>query len=591
MIQTTVNRASYTGDGVTTEFAFPATVLKTTDVVVLLRTIATGVAVPLSLGTHYEIDGVLDAAGRYANGVTVRILVAYPDTFQIIIYQDPALTQLVDLVDNGLLPVETQIELPLDRLTVIAQRLASLVLRTIRQPDSDIADLAVLPDAVSRASKFAAYDSAGNPIAAAGTSANLTPVSAFIDTLLDDADAPTARVTLGIPAMNGKGDILSGTGTAGVLAVTPNNGISGLPLITSPLATSGVAFGFHDQFNGLANGDMDVWQNGVTFANIASNQYSADLWRWNQSGAGAVDIRRSTNVPTFTLNNHLYKYAIEVDVTTANATITAGDSYVLSTFLEGLDWRFFAQRACGLQFAVMSPKTGVHSVSIANGGADRSYIATYTIDAANTWEYKFVGLGASPSAGTWDYETGLGLAVQFVLAAGATFQNTAVTWHTGNYLATSAQPNCLDNTANFFRLTDVRLVPGQVQYPPRFEPFAAKLARCRRYYQKSRIYGEGITDASGNGKGEHREKSAVTGAVSSHMDVRFSVPMRVTPTITTWNPNGSNNNVRNVTDAADCSGVSSAAISTESAQITFTANAGAIPGDQLSVHWGADARF
>ena len=591
MIQTTVNRASYTGDGVTTEFAFPATVLKTADVVVLLRTIATGVAAPLALGTHYEIDGVLDAAGRYANGITVRMLFAYPSTFQIIIYQDPALTQLVDLVDNGLLPVETQIELPLDRLTVIAQRLASLVLRTIRQPDSDTTDLAVLPDATSRASKFAAYDSAGNPIAAAGTSANLTPVSAFIDTLLDDADAPAARVTLGIPAMDGKGDILSGTGTVGVLAVTPSNGTSGLPLVTSPLVTSGIGYGFHDQFNGLVNGDMDVWQNGFTFSNVADGSYTADLWRWNQVGTGVVDVRRSTNVPALILNNHLYGYSIEVDVVTVDATIAVGDFYTLSTFLEGLDWRFFAQRACGLQFAVMSPKTGVHSVAITNTGTDRSYIATYTIDAANTWEYKFLSLGASPSAGTWAYDTGLGLKVQFALAAGGTFQNTAATWHTGDYKATSAQPNCLDNTANFFRLADVRLVPGQWQYPPRFEPFAVKLARCRRYYQKSRIYGEGITDASAGGKGEHREKSAVTGAVSSHMDVRFSVPMRVTPTVTTWNPNGSNSNVRNVTDSADCSGVSSAALSTESAQITFTANAGAIPGDQLSVHWAADARF
>lgn len=591
MIQTTVNRVSYIGDGVTTEFAFPATVLESTDVVVLARTIATGVSVTLALGTNYEIDGVIDEVGRYINGVTIRTLTAYPNTFELIIYQDPVVTQLVDLADNGLLPVETQIELPLDRLTVIVQRVKSLVLRTIRQPDSDATDIAALPDAASRASKFAAYDSAGNPIAAAGTSANLTPVSTFINTVLDDADAPTARVTLGIPAMNGKGDILSGTGTAGVLAVTPNNGTSGLPLVTSPLAVSGVAFGFHDQFNGLVNGDMDVWQNGFSFSNVSHNQYSADMWRWNQSGSGVVDIRRSTNVPALVLNNHLYGYSLEVDVNTADTAIAAGDHYLLSTFLEGLDWRFFAQRTCGLQFAVMSPKTGVHSVAVTNAGADRSYIATYTVDAANTWEYKFISLGASPSAGTWDYTTGVGLVVQFVLAAGGTFQSTAGVWQTGNYLATSAQPNCLDSTANFFRLADVRIVPGQLQYPPRFEPFAVKYARCRRYYQKSRIYGESIVDASGGGKGEHREKSAVTGAVSSHLDVRFPVSMRTTPVISTWNINGGNVHVRNITDGADCSATSSAAITSEGAQITFTANAGAVPGDQFGVHWGADARF
>ena len=63
-----------------------------------------------------------------------------------------------------------------------------------------------------RASKFLAFDGSGNPIAATGTSADLGPVSAFIDTLLvaTDEAAALAILTSGtfVP-MNKGGDLTS----------------------------------------------------------------------------------------------------------------------------------------------------------------------------------------------------------------------------------------------------------------------------------------------------------------------------------------------------------------------------------------------
>lgn len=198
MITTQLNRITYTGDGVTTDFPFASVVLAQTDIVVVQETISSGVSVVKSLGSDYTITGVQDAAGRYTAGITVVAAVAPSALYRWIIYQDPALTQGVDLVDNGLLPVETQIELPLDRLTLMVQRQKARIDRSLSQADGDATDIARLPVKVSRASKFLAFDSNGDPIAAAGTSANLTPVSGFMDTLLDDADAATARATLGV---------------------------------------------------------------------------------------------------------------------------------------------------------------------------------------------------------------------------------------------------------------------------------------------------------------------------------------------------------------------------------------------------------
>lgn len=197
MIPTQVNLVSYDGDGVNAEFPFDAVVLNKTDIVVIEETIATGAMVTKSLESDYFVIGTPDAVGRYS-GVT--IIAAVPPTALVrwSIYQDPSITQGVDLVDNGLLPVESQIELPLDRLTIIAQRLRSLLDRCLRQSDGDSVNIGRLPVKASRLSKFLAFDANGDPIAAAGASANLGPVSSFINTLLDDADAATARTTLGV---------------------------------------------------------------------------------------------------------------------------------------------------------------------------------------------------------------------------------------------------------------------------------------------------------------------------------------------------------------------------------------------------------
>lgn len=293
MISTQVNRVVYPGDGVSTNFSFNGTVLAQTDIVVLEETISTGAIATKSLGSDYTISGTQDEVGRYTTGVFVVAAVAPSALVNWIIYLNPTITQNVDLVEDGLLPVESQVELPLDRLTVIAQRLSSRVSRTLAQPDGDATDIAALPVKATRASKFLAFDASGNPIAAAGTSANLTPVSSFMNTLLDDADAATARATLGVsrdglfiappmPAVRGlKGNrhatttqftitsaqyvVLTNAAGDSVLRVGPSS------LTVNALSAGPIANG-RDQAGAFSNTWVNLYYiwNGATLALIAS---------------------------------------------------------------------------------------------------------------------------------------------------------------------------------------------------------------------------------------------------------------------------------------------------------------------------------
>lgn len=294
MISTQVNRVVYTGDGVSTNFSFNGTVLAATDLVVVEETISTGALVTKSLGSDYTISGTQDAVGRYTAGVFVVAAIAPSALVHWIIYQNPTITQNVDLVDNGLLPVESQVELPLDRLTVIAQRLSSRISRALAQPDGDATDIAALPIKVSRASKFLGFDANGDPIAAAGTSANLTPVSSFINTLLDDANAATARATLGVsrdglliappmPAIRGlRGNRTVAFATsysltgANYVVLTNSAGDSvlriGVASLTVDATAAGPVANGRDQAGAFSNTWVNIYYiwNGTTLSLIAS---------------------------------------------------------------------------------------------------------------------------------------------------------------------------------------------------------------------------------------------------------------------------------------------------------------------------------
>lgn len=168
-VNTTTNRVSYAGNGTTTAFAVPFPFLADADLVVIERTDSTGAEVTKTLTTHYTVSGAGGVSG------TVTMVTAPATGVTLIIYRDPAVTQLVDLVPNDPLPVETAVEQPLDRLTMIAQRNRDLVERALRLPDSDTGFAAgdmKIPAKVTRASKYLAFDADGKPMASVGTGAD-----------------------------------------------------------------------------------------------------------------------------------------------------------------------------------------------------------------------------------------------------------------------------------------------------------------------------------------------------------------------------------------------------------------------------------
>ncbi len=250
---------------------------------------------------------------------------------------------------------------------------------------------------------------------------------------------------------------------------------------TAKSYNSGQLAGFR---NKIINGDMTIYQRREDAVGASSNGYHLDRWTTATNIVGTVgQTLQSTDVPA----SATFYYSRRLNVTSSK-TVVAGNYYCIAQYIEGYQARPFLNNTFTYSFWVRSAKTGTHCVAFVNSGNDRSYVTEYTVNAANTWEYKTVTVsGGLISAGTWDWLNGVGVRVLFTLNAGSTYQTTANNWQTGQYYATSSQVNVLDTNGNIFSITGAQLEIGSVVTPFETRMYPTELLLCQRYYQ---IYGK-----------------------------------------------------------------------------------------------------
>lgn len=289
----------------------------------------------------------------------------------------------------------------------------------------------------------------------------------------------------------------------------------------SPVGGGGSALGK----NLIINGDFRIWQRGTNFPAIVSGGFPADRWTYVRVGDAVHTASKSTDVPTVAQAGRLFLNSLLFDCTTADTSIAAGDTTFFQQRIEGYDFQQIAQRPFTLSFWVKGTKTGIHCVAFRNVGADRNYIAEYTINVTNTWEKKTITVPASPSAGTWNYESGIGIQLIWALSAGTTWHGAANAWQTGNLFTTSNQVNATDNAANDFRITGVQLEAGEEATEFDFRHYEQELALCQRYYTN---YNAGL------GGGGSIFRSPIIGDFFSW--VPLPTAMRVIPTMSVGIP-------------------------------------------------------
>lgn len=151
----------YTGNGVTTVFSFPYPFYDSTDLIVSLTVIATGVTTVQTLTTHYAVNG---GAGMSGN---VTMVTAPTAAQRLTISRSIPYRQTQDYTENTAFPADT-LEQGLDKAVVMAQQVKSLSDYTLKFPVTDtLASIGEIPGSVSRANSVLSFDASGVPSAVA----------------------------------------------------------------------------------------------------------------------------------------------------------------------------------------------------------------------------------------------------------------------------------------------------------------------------------------------------------------------------------------------------------------------------------------
>jgi hypothetical protein len=286
----------------------------------------------------------------------------------------------------------------------------------------------------------------------------------------------------------------------------------------------------------LINGNMKVVQRATSktgLTNGNSGYWVQDRWKWLEFGAPTfvqtMTQEALTSGDAFTDG---FATALKLDVTTADASLAAGDGLMVEQQIEGQNLQMIKKGTANAEkltvaFWVKSTKTGTLIAEFFDHPNSRTCSQSYTIDTTDTWEFKVLNFPAD-TTGALNNTNSTGLALKFWLAAGTNYTSgtLATTWQSET--AANRAVGCVnttDSTSNNVHITGVQIEVGEYtssDLPPfRHESYGDNLARCQRYAYV--ISGDNQVLGFGFGKGSDN----VVGPII------FPTTMRSAPTTTT----------------------------------------------------------
>ena len=244
--------------------------------------------------------------------------------------------------------------------------------------------------------------------------------------------------------------------------------------------------------NLIINGAMQVAQRGTSFTGLSNgdNQYTLDRWKWAETASPpyTMSVEQSSTSPDGFSNS--------LKVTTTSGGTLASDDLcrvfqgIEAQNLQHLQYGSSGAQSLTLSFYVRSNVTGTYAVhTYQDDGGPRDITRTYTISAADTWEYKTLTIPGD-TAGAIDDNNGRGLNIEFILLAGSDFKGTtSTTWGSvANARYATGQTVDINTTNDTWFLSGCQLEVGEQATPFEHRSFGDELARCMRYYEKAYDY-------------------------------------------------------------------------------------------------------
>lgn len=352
--------------------------------------------------------------------------------------------------------------------------------------------------------------------------------------------------------------------------------------------------------NRVINGEMriDQFNGGAAItSNTSSTVYGVD--QFNTRGTtseGVYTVQRLSATPPTG-----FQFYSHIVTSTASATPAAASRYLFRQPIETLNIRDFQQGTAAaktftLSFWTRSSLTGTFSFSIGgdDGGAGRSYVANYTVNNANTWEFKTITISGDTLVASWPINTTSIFWLYWDLGCGSNYETAAGSWGSTEKYRTSGSTRLISTNAATLDFTGVQLELGSSATPFEYRLFPIDLQLCQRYFEKSYEIDIAVGTNTGTGANSAIERtvSAVVGGSETWgVEIPFKVNKRGIPTMTFYRADAANTTgiwgTTNTSGATSQNAISTQYADTRGFGIHNTANNN--PFGQG--HWTADARL
>jgi len=280
----------------------------------------------------------------------------------------------------------------------------------------------------------------------------------------------------------------------------------------------GMTVGFR---NRIINGAMQIDQRnaGASVTPSTNGAYLLDRWQYGQNSvSGKFSVQQSSTAPSG-FNNSM--------IITSNSAYSVGSSdiQILGQSIEGLNcadlaWGTSSAKTITVSFWVRSSLTGNFGAVIRNADDTRCYPFLYTINAANTWEYKTQTIPGD-TTGTWNTNTSIGVRLAFSMGTGSTYSGPPGAWAGTAYYSATGGTNLTGTNGATWYVTGVQIEVGDQATPFDWRPYGTELQLCQRYFEKISFATDAYTGTSG---------WAITSG-AAYFGLIFSVDKRATPTL------------------------------------------------------------
>jgi hypothetical protein len=278
--------------------------------------------------------------------------------------------------------------------------------------------------------------------------------------------------------------------------------------------------------NRIINGAMVIDQrNAGASVTPGDGQYVIDRWQnyLTQSSKFSVQRNAGAVTPPAGFTNYL-------GVTSLSAySVLSSDIFATGQQIEGFNVADFAWGTANAQtvtmsFWVRSSLTGTFGGSLTNNAQNRFYVFSYTVSAANTWEYKTITI-AGDTSGTWATDNTAGVRVRWGLGVGSTNSGTAGSWGGSSLWSATGAVSVVGTNGATFYITGAQLEKGTQATSFDYRAYGTELALCQRYYSANPQFSFGAY-----------------GTTSNYPEtwVSFKTSMRASPTVSVANAGGNN---------------------------------------------------